>query len=66
MDNLAFKMQQEEKVRWIYEWPLKRTSKWHVHKLLSKRQQHVLERWLRHDENLSGEGKRSGRGIIGF
>jgi hypothetical protein len=24
----------------------------------------VLKRWLRHDENLSDEGKRSGRGLI--
>jgi hypothetical protein len=26
MEKLAFKMQQEAKVRWRYEWPLKRRS----------------------------------------
>jgi len=30
MEKLALKMHQEEKVHWIYKWPLKRTSKWHV------------------------------------
>jgi hypothetical protein len=27
MEKLAFKMQQEEKLHWRYEWPLKRTTK---------------------------------------
>jgi hypothetical protein len=66
MEMLAFKMQQEEKVCWRYEWPLKRTTKWPVRKLLARNQQQVLRRWLRHAENLSGEGKRSGRNLIGF
>jgi hypothetical protein len=61
MERLAFKMQQEAKVRWRYEWPLKRTTKWHVQKLLARRQQQVLKRWLRYVKNLNGEGKRSGR-----
>jgi hypothetical protein len=26
MEKLAFKMQQESKVHWRYEWPLKRTT----------------------------------------
>jgi hypothetical protein len=26
----------------------------------------VLKRWMRYDENLSDEGKRSGKGLIGF
>jgi hypothetical protein len=64
--RLAFKMQQEAKVHWRYEWPLKRTTKWPVQKLLVKRKQQVLKRWLRHAENLSHKGKRSGRGLIGF
>jgi hypothetical protein len=63
MEKLALKMQHEEKVRWRYEWPLKRKSKWHVQKLLARRQQQVLKRWLRHVENLSDEGKRSGREV---
>jgi hypothetical protein len=28
MEKLAFNMQQEAKVHWRYEWPLKRTTKW--------------------------------------
>jgi hypothetical protein len=64
MEKLALKMQHEEKVHWRYEWPLKRKAKWHVQKLLARRQQQVLKRWLRHVENLSDEGKRSGRGLI--
>jgi hypothetical protein len=37
MEKLAFKMHQEEKVHWIYEWTLKRTTKCHVWKLLARR-----------------------------
>jgi hypothetical protein len=37
MEKLAFKMQQESKVHWRYKWPLKRTTKWHVHKFLTRR-----------------------------
>jgi hypothetical protein len=66
MEKLAFKMQQEAKVHWRYEWPLKRTTKWPVQKLLARGKQQVLKRWLRYAENLSDEGKRSGRGLIGF
>jgi hypothetical protein len=35
-------------------------------KLLARRKQQVLKRWLRYVENLNGEGKRSGRGLVGF
>jgi hypothetical protein len=35
VERLAFKMYQEERVHWRYEWPLKRTSKWGVRKLLA-------------------------------
>jgi hypothetical protein len=38
MDQLEFNMQQEEKLHWRYEWPLKRKSKWHVEKVLARRQ----------------------------
>jgi hypothetical protein len=66
MENTAFKMQWEIKVRWRYEWPLKRAAKWPVWNLLARRKQQVLKRWLRYDENLSVEGKISGRGPAGF
>jgi hypothetical protein len=46
-------MQQEAKVHWTYEWPLKRKVKWPIQKLLARKQQHVVSRWLRHAENLS-------------
>jgi hypothetical protein len=39
MEDLAFKMQQASKVHWRYEWPLKRTTRWPVQKLLTRRQQ---------------------------
>jgi hypothetical protein len=64
MEKLAFKMQQESKVHWRYEWPLKRTTRWPVQKLLARRQQQMLKRWLRHAENLSHKGKRSGKSLI--
>jgi hypothetical protein len=66
MEKLALNMQHEEKVRSRYEWPLNRKSEWLVQKLLDRRQQHVLKRWLRHVENLNNEGKRSGRGLVDF
>jgi hypothetical protein len=53
-------------VRWRYEWPLKREAKWPLQKLLTRIQQQMLRRWLRHVENFSDEGKRSGRGLVGF
>jgi hypothetical protein len=53
MEQLTLKMQQEAKVHWRYEWPLNRKEKWHVQKLLARKQQQVVRRWLRHVENLS-------------
>jgi hypothetical protein len=53
MERIALKMQQEAKVHWRYEWPLNMKVKWHVQKLLAKRQQPELRRWLREIENLS-------------
>jgi hypothetical protein len=43
MEQLTLKMQQETKVHWRYEWPLKRKVKWHVQKLLARKQQQVVE-----------------------
>jgi hypothetical protein len=53
MEQLTLKMQQEAKVRWRYEWPLNRKSKWPVQKLLARKQQQELRKWLRYVENLS-------------
>jgi hypothetical protein len=53
LNRLELKMQQEAKVHWTYEWPLKRKAKWHVQKFLARRQQQVMRKWLRHVENLS-------------
>jgi hypothetical protein len=53
MENIALKMQQETKVHWTYEWPLKRKVKWLVQKLLAGRKHQVMRKWLRHAENLS-------------
>jgi hypothetical protein len=54
MDQLTLKVQQEAKVHWRYEWPLNRKKvKWHVQKLLARKKQQVVRRWLRHAENLS-------------
>jgi hypothetical protein len=53
MEQLTLKMQQETKVHWRYEWPLNRKVKWHVQKLLARKQQQELRKWLRHVETLS-------------
>jgi hypothetical protein len=36
MEKLAFKMQQDAKVHWVYEWPMKKKVKWPVKELLIK------------------------------
>jgi hypothetical protein len=36
MEKLAFKMQQDAKVHWVYEWPMKKKVKWPVKKLLAR------------------------------
>jgi hypothetical protein len=64
MEELAFKMQHESKVHWRYEWTLKRIAKWPVQKLLVRRKQQVINRWLRHVENLGHERKRSGKSLV--
>jgi hypothetical protein len=53
MEKLAFKMQQDAKVHWVYEWPMKKKAKWPVKKLLAREQQRLMRVWLRHAENLS-------------
>jgi hypothetical protein len=41
LDRITLKMQQEAQVHWRYEWPMKQREKWHVQKLLARRQQEV-------------------------
>jgi hypothetical protein len=53
MEQLTLKIQQETKTRWTYEWPLKRKEKWPVRRLLARKQQQELRKWLRYAENLS-------------
>jgi hypothetical protein len=53
MDELALRMQQNAKSRWVYEWPMKMKVKWPVRELMAKRQQRLLKIWLRHAENLN-------------
>jgi hypothetical protein len=53
MERLTWKMQQEEKVHWTYEWTLKRKVKWPLQKLLARKKQQVVRKWMRHAENLS-------------
>jgi hypothetical protein len=38
MEKLAFKKQQNAKVHWVYEWPMKNKAKWPVNKLLAREQ----------------------------
>jgi hypothetical protein len=47
MEQLTLKVQQEAKVHWRYKWPLNMKVKWIVQKLLARRQQQELRRWLR-------------------
>jgi hypothetical protein len=46
------KMQQGEKGRWRYEWPMKKKVKWPIQQLISRRKKKILRRWLRQVENL--------------
>jgi hypothetical protein len=48
-------MQQNAKTHWVYEWPLRRKAKWPVKKLLARRQQRLLRRWLRYVKSLRDE-----------
>jgi hypothetical protein len=53
MEKLAFKMQKDAKMHWVYEWPMKKRVKWPVKELLARGQRRLMRRWLRHTENLS-------------
>jgi hypothetical protein len=55
IENLALRMQQKAKPRWVYEWPMKKAkAKWSVKELMARRQCRLLRGWLRHAENLDG------------
>jgi hypothetical protein len=53
MEQLTLKMQQETKVHWRYKWGLNKKEKWPVQKLLARKQQQAVRRWLRYDEKLN-------------
>ena len=53
MEQLTLKMQQETKVRYRYKWGLNKKEKWPVQKLLDRKQQQAVRRWMRYDENLN-------------
>jgi hypothetical protein len=36
MDMLKFKMQQDSKSQWVYEWPMKKRVKWPIKELLAR------------------------------
>jgi hypothetical protein len=42
MEKLAFKLQQDAKVHWVHEWPMKKKVKWSVNKLLFRGKQRLL------------------------
>jgi hypothetical protein len=52
IEKFALQMQQDAKTHWVYEWTMKRKVKWPVKKLLAKRQQRLLRRWLRYVKSL--------------
>jgi hypothetical protein len=52
IEKLALQMQPNTKTHWVYEWPLRRKEKWPDKKLLARRQQRLLRRWLRYVKNL--------------
>jgi hypothetical protein len=55
MEELALWMQLNARTHWVYEWPLRRKSKWSVKKLLARRQRRLLMEWLRYVESLRDE-----------
>jgi hypothetical protein len=49
MEQLTLKMQQETKVHWRYEWGLNKKEKWPIQKLLARKKQQAVRRWMRYD-----------------
>ena len=52
MEELALRVQRNVETHWVYEWPLRRKAKWLVKKLLARRKQRLLRRWLRYVKSL--------------
>jgi hypothetical protein len=52
MEELALRVQQSARTRWVYEWPLRRKEKWLVKKLLARGQRRLLRRWSRYMKSL--------------
>jgi hypothetical protein len=43
MEELALWMQQDAKLHWVYEWPMKMKVKWPIKELLAQRQRKLLK-----------------------
>jgi hypothetical protein len=55
IENLALRMQQKAKSRWVYEWPMKKPKiNWSVKELKARRQHKLLKGWLSYPKNLDG------------
>jgi hypothetical protein len=53
MEKLKLWMRQDKKLRWVYEWPMKKEKvKWPVKGLMVRGQHRLLKIWLRYGENL--------------
>jgi hypothetical protein len=55
MEELELWMQQKAKLRWVYEWPMRKAKeKWPVKQLMVIKQRRLIRGWLRYVENLNG------------
>jgi hypothetical protein len=55
MEELELRMQQNTKLRWVYEWPMRKLKvRWPFKELMARKQRRLLKVWLRHAENLDG------------
>jgi hypothetical protein len=55
MEELELRMQQKAKLRWVYEWPMRKAKeKWPVKQLMVIKQRRLIRGWLRYAENLNG------------
>jgi len=55
LNEIAIEMWHDRRVRWMYEWPMKKAkAKWPVKELMVIRQRRLLRGWLRYAENLNG------------
>jgi hypothetical protein len=55
MEELELRMQQNTKLRWVYEWPMRKLKvRWPFKELMARKKRRLLKVWLRHVENLDG------------